>query len=73
MYSTRTGLILGFHGCDQSIVHKVLTGETGLKPSTNVKQAYDVLEANYKAAKLKVPENKMVGREQFSPISSGIY
>ncbi len=35
MYVTRTGLILGFHGCDQSIVDKVLKGKASLKPSTN--------------------------------------
>lgn len=35
MYSTRTGLILGFHGCDQSIVQDVLTGKKSLEPSTN--------------------------------------
>ena len=35
MYSTRPGLILGFHGCDESVVMKVLTGEEPLKRSTN--------------------------------------
>jgi len=35
MYSTRTGLVLGFHGCDESVVMKVLTGEKSLKKSTN--------------------------------------
>jgi hypothetical protein len=35
MYSTRTGLILGFHGCDQSILQDILTGKKTLKPSTN--------------------------------------
>ena len=40
MYSTRPGLILGFHGCDESVALKVLTGETSLKISAN---AYDWL------------------------------
>ena len=35
MYSTRYGLVLGFHGCDESVVMKVLTGEEPLKKSTN--------------------------------------
>ena len=40
MYSTRPGLVLGFHGCDESVVLKVLTGEEPLKRSTN---SYDWL------------------------------
>jgi len=35
MYSVRPGLILAFHGCDRSVAHKVLNGETMLKSSTN--------------------------------------
>ncbi len=35
MYSTRTGLILAFHGCDQSIVPDVLNGTRTLRDSTN--------------------------------------
>ena len=35
MYSTHPGLVLGFHGCDESIVQKVLTGEEPLKRSVN--------------------------------------
>jgi hypothetical protein len=35
MYSTRTGLILGFHGCDQSVVTKVLNNEDTLENSNN--------------------------------------
>ena len=35
MYSTRSGLVLGFHGCDESVAMKVLTGEEPLKKSTN--------------------------------------
>lgn len=35
MYSTRTGLVLGFHGCDESVAMKVLTGETTMKRSVN--------------------------------------
>lgn len=33
MYSTRPGLILGFHGCDQSLVQKVFNGKKELNPS----------------------------------------
>jgi len=35
MYTTRPGLILGFHGCDKSISSKVLIGEESLKSSKN--------------------------------------
>jgi hypothetical protein len=35
MYSTRTGLILAFHGCDQSIISDVLSGNTLLRDSKN--------------------------------------
>jgi hypothetical protein len=35
MYSTRPGLVLAFHGCDQSLVNHVILGSTALKPSTN--------------------------------------
>ncbi|WEK35480.1 MAG: hypothetical protein P0Y53_23560 [Candidatus Pseudobacter hemicellulosilyticus] len=35
MYSTRTGLILAFHGCDASIVPDVLSGRASLRDSVN--------------------------------------
>jgi hypothetical protein len=35
MYSTRSGLIVGFHGCDESVVHDVLNRKTDLKESQN--------------------------------------
>lgn len=35
MYSTRPGLILGFHGCDESLVEDVVTGKISLRGSTN--------------------------------------
>lgn len=35
MYTTRPGLVLGFHGCDKSLVDKVLTGDKTLKNSDN--------------------------------------
>ena len=35
MYSTRPGLVLGFHGCDESVVEKVLAGDEFLKTSVN--------------------------------------
>jgi len=36
MYSDRTGLILGFHGCDISVRDKVVSTGTGLKKSSNL-------------------------------------
>lgn len=35
MYSTRPGLILGFHGCDKSVLDKVLNGDSELNFSEN--------------------------------------
>ena len=35
MYSARSGLILGFHGCDASLIPQLLDGRTKLKDSTN--------------------------------------
>jgi hypothetical protein len=35
MYSTRSGLVLGFHGCDESVVQEVLNAKTILKQSSN--------------------------------------
>ncbi len=35
MYSTRTGLILAFHGCDKSVANNVLNGTSLLKESNN--------------------------------------
>lgn len=35
MYSTKSGLILGFHGCDQSVVDDVILGKAPLNPSKN--------------------------------------
>jgi hypothetical protein len=40
MYSIRSGITLGFHGCDESIVNNVLTGKSFLKSSSN---SYDWL------------------------------
>jgi hypothetical protein len=40
MYTTRAGLVLGFHGCDKSVVEKVVSGKEHLKKSEN---AYDWL------------------------------
>jgi hypothetical protein len=36
MYTTRAGLVLGFHGCDHSVVEKVILGKEPLKKSENV-------------------------------------
>lgn len=35
MYSTRSGLILAFHGCDESVATAVINNEKELKASTN--------------------------------------
>lgn len=35
IYSHRPGLIIGFHGCDKSVVDKVLSGDDILTTSTN--------------------------------------
>jgi hypothetical protein len=35
MYSTRSGLTLGFHGCDKSVADAVVSGSTFLKASVN--------------------------------------
>lgn len=35
IYSKRSNLILGFHGCDKSVAEKVIRGEDELIPSTN--------------------------------------
>jgi len=40
MYSSRSGLVLGFHGCDAAIAEDVLSGKKQLKPSDN---SYDWL------------------------------
>jgi len=40
MYSTRSGLVLGFHGCDELVAREVLRGSSSLKGSTN---SYDWL------------------------------
>jgi hypothetical protein len=40
MYTTKTSLILGFHGCDESLRDKVVADKKELKPSNN---SYDWL------------------------------
>ena len=35
LYSKRSNLVIGFHGCDQSVVDKVVAGEEKLLASTN--------------------------------------
>lgn len=35
LYATRHSLVFGFHGCDESVVNKVISGEEILKASTN--------------------------------------
>jgi len=41
MYSTRTGLILAFHGCDQSVADNVISGKS---PLVHRKNKYDWLD-----------------------------
>jgi len=61
MYSKRSGLVLGFHGCDESVRDKIISQKSGsLKPSENL---YDWLgngvyfwENNYERA-LKYAED----------------
>lgn len=40
MYTSRTGLVLGFHGTDELVVQKALSGKIDLKSQNN---AYDWL------------------------------
>ena len=35
LYSKRSNLIIGFHGCDRSVVDKVINGKDNLIASTN--------------------------------------
>ena len=35
LYSRRSNLVIGFHGCDQSVVEAVIAGKTELLASTN--------------------------------------
>ncbi len=35
MYSIKPGLIIGFHGCDQSVRDSIVSGELMLKASEN--------------------------------------
>jgi hypothetical protein len=36
MYSTRSGLILGFHGCELTVADQIITSGQSLRPSENV-------------------------------------
>ncbi len=66
MYTTRPGLILGFHGCDQSIAHKVLNGFDSLRSSEN---EYDWLghgvyfweNSDSRASKSSIKEPAVIG------------
>lgn len=35
MYSRKPGYVLGFHGCDQSVVDKIVAGKSTIRPSKN--------------------------------------
>ena len=41
LYSRRSNLVIGFHGCDKTVVDAVVAGKTDLLSSTN---DYDWLE-----------------------------
>lgn len=36
MYTTRTGLVLGFHGCDKAIAQRVISNDAYLRESQNI-------------------------------------
>ena len=36
MYTTRTGLVLGFHGCDEAIAQRVISNDAYLRESQNI-------------------------------------
>lgn len=40
MYRTRNNLLIGFHGCDESVRNDIVAGKIPFKPSTN---SYDWL------------------------------
>jgi len=44
MYSKRSNLILGFHGCDEKVAQAIVSGEQKMKPSNN---DYDWLGGGY--------------------------
>lgn len=35
MYSTKSGLVFGFHGCDQSLIDEIILGQNSLRASEN--------------------------------------
>ena len=55
LYSTRPSLALGFHGCEQSVVNKVITGKEELLASNN---DYDWLGPVFLGKTQTVPTNK---------------
>ncbi len=74
MYSTKPGLIFGFHGCDQEVCDNVLNRKTELTPSEN---EYDWLgsgiyfwENNLKRAWQFAEELKINPRPAKSPITN---
>ena len=36
LYSSRSNLYIGFHGCDKSVAEKIINGEKNMKPSQNL-------------------------------------
>lgn len=64
MYSSRSGLIIGFHGCDKDLCEKVVRGKAQLSPSKN---EYDWLgngiyfwENNFERALQFAEESKLL-------------
>ena len=35
MYSKRSNLVIGFHGCDEEVANSIITGETYMSKSSN--------------------------------------
>lgn len=74
MYSRKTGLVVGFHGCDQSVRDAVLNGKQQLKPSEN---EYDWLgsgiyfwENNYERALKYAQDLKKFSKKAVRPIQT---
>ena len=42
LYSRRSNLVVGFHGCDQSIANKIIEGKDDLIASTNDMIGWDM-------------------------------
>jgi hypothetical protein len=54
MYSSKPGLLIGFHGCEQSVRDDIVSGKANMKPSTNshdwLGEGFYFWENNYERA-----------------------